>query len=103
MTSPLTFNFPLINSFCAFALPSTSFWNSASFKTSVTFAFLPSGATPRPTVPLSFRSSLPAFLSVKAKMPLPDLMAALRSAGEAEREDWMASKAVEEGKSSGPC
>jgi hypothetical protein len=45
-------------------------------------------------------SSLPAFFRVKAKMALPDLMAAWRSAGEAEREAWMASKAAEEGKSS---
>jgi hypothetical protein len=48
-------------------------------------------------------SSLPAFFSVKAKMPFPDLIAALRSAGEAEREAWIASKAAEEGKSSGAC
>ena len=71
----------------------------------MTLAFLPSGAVPRPTVPVSFRSmchdsSLPAFLSLKAKMPLPDLMAALRSAGDADREAWIASKAAEEGKSS---
>lgn len=70
----------------------------------MTVAFLPSGATPRPTVPVSLRSmcqdsSLPAFFSVKAKMPFPDLMAALRSAGEAAREASIASKAAEEGKS----
>lgn len=72
----------------------------------MTAGFLPSGATPRPTVPVSLRSmchdsSLPAFLSVKAKMPLPDLMAALRSASEPAREAWIASKAAEEGKSAG--
>jgi hypothetical protein len=105
ITSPLTLSFPLINSFCAFAFPATIFANSASFMTSVTAGFLPSGATPRPTVPVSLRSmchdsSLPEFFSVKAKMPFPDLMAALRSAGEAEKAASIASKAAEEGKSS---
>jgi hypothetical protein len=43
---------------------------------------------------------LPAFLSVKAKMTPPFLMASARSAGDEESEDEMASKAAEEGKSS---
>jgi hypothetical protein len=107
ITSPLTFNLPLINSFCAFALPCTSLPKSASLSCSVTAAFLPSGATPLPTVPLSLRSMyhesvLPAlFLSVKAKMAPPFLMASLRSASEEERERAISSKAAEAGNSSG--
>ena len=107
MTSPLTFNLPLINSFCAFALPCTSLPKSASLSCSVTAAFLPSGATPLPTVPLSLRSMyhesvLPAlFLRVKAKMAPPFLMASLRSASEEERERAISSKAAEAGNSSG--
>jgi hypothetical protein len=106
ITSPLTFNFPLMNSFCAFALPWTSFLKSASDNTSVTAAFFPSGAAPLPTVPVSLRSMYhdscaPAlFLRVKAKIALPCLMASLRSASEDERERAISSKAVEEGKSS---
>ena len=81
ITSPLTFNFPLMNSFCAFALPATSCAKSFSLRLSVTLAFLPEGATPLPTLPVSLRSmchdsvSPDAFLSVKAKMALPFLMA----------------------------
>lgn len=45
-------------------------------------------------------SSAPLFFNVNPKIPLPDFMAALRSADEAEREDWIASKAAEEGKES---
>ena len=36
ITSPLTFSFPLMNSFCAFALPEMSFANSTSLRMSVT-------------------------------------------------------------------
>lgn len=66
----------------------------------------PSGAVPRPTVPLLFRSTyqlscLPsAFLSVKAKTAPPFLIASLRPASSEEREEEMASKAVELGKES---
>jgi hypothetical protein len=108
MTSPLTFNLPLINSFCAFALPATNCPKSLSLSTSVTAAFLPSGAVPLPTVPVSFRSmnhesvSPEVFLSVKAKMTPPFLMASCLSAGELERDWEMASKAAEEGKASIP-
>ena len=106
ITSPLTFNLPLMNSFCAFALPATSWPKSLSLRINVTAAFLPSGAGPLPTVPLSLRSmyhdsSLPAFLSVKEKMAPPFLMASLRSASEEERERAISSKAAEEGKSAG--
>lgn len=107
ITSPRTFSFPLINSFCAFAFPCTNFPKSASLNTNVTAAFLPSGAAPWPTVPVSLRSMYhdscaPAlFLRVKAKMALPCLMASLRSASEEERERAISSKAAEEGKSSG--
>jgi hypothetical protein len=105
MTSPLTLSFPLINSFCAFALPATSCAKSLSARMSVTAGFLPSGASPLPTVPVSLRSrchdsSLPLFLSVKPKMAPPCLMASLRSAGE-ESVEAMASKASDEGKSAG--
>jgi hypothetical protein len=103
ITSPLTFNLPLINSFCAFALPCTNCPKSLSLSTRVTAAFLPSGANPLPTVPVSLRSmyhesvSPEAFLSVKAKMAPPFLMASLRSASEEEREREISSKAAEEG------
>lgn len=106
ITSPLTFNLPLINSFCAFALPATSLPKSASLRTSVTAAFLPAGAAPLPTVPDSLRSmyhdsSLPAFLRVNAKTAPPFLMASWRSASEAERAREISSKAAEAGKSAG--
>lgn len=58
-------------------------------------------------MPVSLRSMYqdsvvpPAFLSVKAKIAPPFLMASLRSASEEEREVEMASKAAEEGKSAG--
>jgi hypothetical protein len=42
------------------------------------------------------------FLSVKAKIAAPDLMASARSVGE-ERARAISSKAVEEGKVSGGC
>jgi hypothetical protein len=106
ITSPLTFNFPLINSFCAFALPCTNCPKSLSLNTSVTAAFLPSGATPLPTVPVSFKSMYhesvaPAvFLSVKAKIAPPFLIASCLSEGE-EREREISSKAAEAGKDSG--
>jgi hypothetical protein len=106
MTSPLTFNLPLINSFCALALPATNCPKSLSLSTSVTAAFLPSGASPLPTVPVSFKSmyhesvSPEVFLSVKAKIAPPFLMASLRSASEAEREREISSKAAEAGKDS---
>ena len=44
-------------------------------------------------------SSFPAFLSVKAKIAPPFLMASWRSASEVERERAISSKAAEEGKS----
>jgi hypothetical protein len=87
-------------------LPCTSFPNSSSLSTSVAVAFLPSGAAPFPTVPVSLRSMyhvscVPAlFLSVKAKIALACLMASLRSASEAESEREISSNAAEEGKSS---
>lgn len=86
MTSPLTFSFPLMNSLCALALPAINCWKSESLNTSVTLAFLPSGATPLPTVPVSLRSMcqdsvLPSlFLMVNAKTALPFLMASFRPA-----------------------
>jgi hypothetical protein len=57
-------------------------------------------------VPVSLRSmyqesvSPAVFLSVKAKMAPPFLMASLRSASEAEREREISSKAAEAGKES---
>lgn len=72
----------------------------------IPLAFLPSGAVPLPTVPLSFRSmyqslvSFCAFLSVKAKTAPPFLMASLRSES-SESADEMRSKAAEDGKASG--
>lgn len=106
ITSPLTFNFPLMNSFCAFALPLTSEPKSLSLRVRVTLAFLPSGAGPFPTVPVSLRSMchdscLSSFLSVKLKMAPPFLMASVRSASEEARERAISSKAAEEGKSAG--
>ena len=107
ITSPLTFNLPLMNSFCAFAFPATSCPKSLSDRTSVTAGFLPSGASPLPTVPVSFKSmyhdsvALEAPLSVKAKIALPFLMASWRSASEAEREREISSKATEDGMASG--
>ena len=105
ITSPLTLSFPLINSLCAFALPLASPAKSLSDRINVTAGSLPSGARPRPTVPLSFRSicqdsSLPSFFSVKPKIAPPFLRASERSAGE-ERAREISSKAAEEGKSSG--
>ena len=70
------------------------------------FAFSPSGASPSPTTPLFLRSicqldvSPELFLSVNAKMALPFLTASLRSASSEVRDEWMASKAAEEGKES---
>jgi hypothetical protein len=58
-------------------------------------------------VPVSLRSiyhesvSAAGFLSVKAKMAPPFLIASLRSASEADRERAISSKAAEEGKESG--
>jgi hypothetical protein len=101
ITSPLTFSPPLINSFCAFALPLTSFPKLSSLMLNVTVAF--SGGAPLPTVPVFLRSmyqdsSTPAaFLRLKAKMALPFLMASVRPAASVEREVEMASKAAEEG------
>lgn len=71
----------------------------------VTLAFFPSGASPLPTVPDSFKSmyhdsALPAFLSWKAKIAPPFFIASLRSASFAERDAAMASKAADEGKAS---
>jgi hypothetical protein len=108
ITSPLTFNFPLINNFCAFASPLTNFPKSASLNDIVTADFLPSGAVPLPALPLSLRSMCQdswapeVFLRVKAKMAPPFLIASARSVGE-EREVFMASKAMEEGKFAGGC
>ena len=71
----------------------------------IPFAFFPSGAAPFPTFPLSFRSmnqslvSFCAFLSVKAKMAPPFLMASLRS-DSSESAEEMRSKAEEDGKAS---
>lgn len=102
ITSPRIFSFPLINSFCAFALPLTSLPNSSSLSTKVTEAFL--GGSPLPTVPDSLRSmyhfsSSPAlFLSWKTKMAPPFLMASSRPASSLARDCAMASKATEEGK-----
>lgn len=104
ITFPLTFNFPLINKLCAFVFPVTIFPKFSSDNDNVTSAFLPSGATPLPTVPVLLRSmcqadSWPeAFLRTKAKMALPFFMASLRSASEDWREVFIASKAAEEGK-----
>jgi len=101
ITSPLTFKPPLINSFCAFALPATNCPKFLSLIDNVTVAF--SGGAPLPTVPVFLRSmyqdsSAPAsFLRVKAKMALPFLMASLRPASSVERDWDMASKAAEEG------
>jgi hypothetical protein len=107
ITSPLTFNFPDIKSRCAFALPAINFAKSSSLSCSVTEAFLPSGASPLPTTPSSLRSmcqeavSPLGFLRVKAKMAPPCLMAVFFSEGSDWREEFMRSKAVEEGKASG--
>lgn len=73
----------------------------------MTSAFLPSGAAPLPTVPVFLRSmcqadSWPeAFLRTKEKMALPFFMASLRSLSEDWREEFIASKAAEEGKEAG--
>jgi hypothetical protein len=105
MTFPLTFNFPLINRFCAFALPDTIFPKFSSLKLSVTSAFFPAGASPLATSPVSLRSMCQAasspegFLSLKQKIAAPALMAEARSVGE-EREAAMRSKAAEEGNAS---
>lgn len=72
---------------------------------SIPLAFFPSGAEPLPTFPLSFRSmyqslvSFCAFLSVKAKMAPPFLMASFRSESSDSAEE-MRSKAEEDGKAS---
>ena len=69
-------------------------------------AFFPSGASPLPTSPLSFKSIyqlsvlLALFFNVNAKMALPFLTASFRSASSDCRELLMASKAAEEGKAS---
>lgn len=108
ITLPLTLSFPLINSFCAFALPTTNLPNSSSGSVSVTSAFFPEGATPSPTVPLSLRSmyhcfcSPALFLRLKEKMAPPVLMASLR-ADSVERAAAMWSKAMEAGKASREC
>jgi hypothetical protein len=107
ITFPFIFSFPPINNFCAFALPCTSFPKSPSLNTNVTAAFFPSGATPLPTVPVSFKSmyhdscSPALFLRVKAKIAPPVLMASARSEAEEERERDISSKAAEEGKAPG--
>jgi hypothetical protein len=95
-----------MNMFCAFAFPLVNFPKSASLSDKVVVAFLPSGASPLPTVPLSLRSryqdsvSPAGFFNVKAKIAPPAcLMAALRS-DSVERTEEMASKAAEEGKAS---
>ena len=104
MTSPLTLSFPLMNSFCAFALPATRFPKSPSLSDSVTVAFL--GGAPLPTVPLSFRSMYhdsvaPApFFSVKANTAPPFAIASFRPASSAFRDCAIASKAADEGKAS---
>ena len=125
ITSPFTLSLPLMYSFCAFALPAMSFANWSSAKMRLTErlicqpdamlqviekgnlppGFLPSGARPLPTVPVSFRSmcqlscSPCSFFSVKAKMAPPFWMASLRSAS-LERADAIASKAADEGQAS---
>lgn len=69
-------------------------------------AFLPSGASPLPTTPVSLRSMCQlscapsGFLSVKAKMAPPCFIASLRSVSDEERDEEMRSKAAEEGKAS---
>jgi hypothetical protein len=94
-----------MKSFCAFALPATSCPKSFSLNTNVTLAFLPSGAAPFPTVPVSLRSmchfsTAPAGpFSSKAKMLPPFLMASFRSASLEERDAEITSNAAEEGKS----
>jgi len=66
------------------------------------FAFLPVGAVPLPTLPVSFRSMYQSlvsplpFLSVNAKMAPPFFMASFRSAS-SERAEEIRSKASEEG------
>ena len=91
---------------CALPFPVVSFPKSSSLSDSVVVAFLPSGARPLPTAPLSLRSryqesvSPAGFFNVKAKIAPPAcLMAALRS-DSVERTEEMASKAAEEGKAS---
>jgi hypothetical protein len=94
-----------MNSFCALALPVTSFPKFSSLSDSVTLAFF--GGSPLPTSPFSLRSMYhdsvaPAlFFSVKAKMAPPFLMASWRPASSFLREVWIASKAADEGKASG--
>lgn len=106
ITFPLIFNLPLINNCCAFVFPVTSLPKFSSLNDSVTSAFLPAGASPFETTPLSFRSMCQAsswplvFLSLNAKMALPLLTASLRSASDEVRELFMASKAAEEGNAS---
>lgn len=104
ITSPLTFNFPLMNSFCAFAFPATNFPKSSSDKMRVTSDLAtPSGFSPLPTAPVVLRSTnqdsvSPAeFLSVKVKIPLAWAMACFL-AGSDWREAARASKMAEAGK-----
>lgn len=105
MTSPLTFSFPLMKSFCAFAFPVTSLPKLSSLSDNVTEAFF--GGAPLPTAPVSFKSTYhdsvapEAFLSSKAKIALPCLMAAWRPASSFLSDEAMASKAADEGKASG--
>ena len=107
MTFPLTFRFPLMNSFWAFALPSTNFWKFSSDKASVTSLFSAlSGLLPFPTLPSVLRSSHhdssapSAFLRVKVKVALACLMACWRVAS-LPRESAMVSKMEEAGKAAG--
>ena len=96
-----------MNNDCAFVFPATIFPKFSSDKLSVTSAFFPAGASPLATEPDCFRSmchaaSCPAaFLSLKAKIALPLSMASFLSSGEELREDWMASKAADDGNASG--
>jgi hypothetical protein len=93
-----------MNNFCAFAFPVTSFPKFSSLNDNVTEAFF--GGAPLPTSPLSFKSMYQdsvapdAFLSSKANMALPFLMASLRPASSLLSDEAMASKATEEGKAS---
>lgn len=103
MTSPLIFNFPLMNSCCAFVFPLTILAKSSSLKLNVTSAL---AGAPSFTSPFSLRSMCHCFVSfalffrTKAKTALPCLTASARSDSEDWRAECMASKAADEGKAS---
>ena len=122
---PLIFSLPLMKSCCALVLPETILpkFSSDNERTTVEgqhkccvgtwlclpSAFFPAGASPFATLPDSFKSmcqasSFPdAFLSLKAKIAWPCLMAFFCSAGSDVSASLMASKAAEDGKASKNC